>query len=285
YARARNLHAAARIVVSRYNGRLPRDRKELLELPGIGDYIAGAVLSIAYGQAVPAVDGNVRRVICRLFAIQEPPEQTRTRRVIRERTEALVPQDRPGDFNQGLMELGATICRAGHPNCPDCPVRRHCSARRSGLQDRLPLRTKRKPLPVRRAVAGVVRDDRGRFLVVRRPDHGLLGGLWKWPGGEIGPDEEARSGLERTMVEEVGLNVRVGPMIATVHHQYTHFRVSIDVFECLEAKGDPRPITCSAWRREAPERFSRLSFSKADRDICEAVLARAESEPDRAGGP
>jgi A/G-specific adenine glycosylase len=177
YSRARNLHRAARMVRERHGGQLPREVGELQSLPGVGEYTAGAVASIAFGAAVPAVDGNVRRVLARLYDLESP-----TAGELRVSAARLVPGDRPGDFNQALMELGATVCLPRSPRCEACPLAAWCRARACGVQEDRPRRRPRPPVPdsVVESVV-LVREDRSALLV-RRPEAGLLGGLWEFPG-------------------------------------------------------------------------------------------------------
>jgi A/G-specific adenine glycosylase len=177
YGRARNLHRAARLVRERFAGALPRDLAELRELPGVGEYTAGAVASIAFGVPTPAVDGNVRRVLARLWGLEDPAAAE-----IRRLAAALVPADRPGDFNQALMELGATLCTPRAPDCGRCPLAARCRARALGEQERWPRSKARKPVPHETVETAVLRRRDGAVLLVRRPLNGFLGGLWEFPG-------------------------------------------------------------------------------------------------------
>jgi len=151
-------------------------------LPGIGQYSAGAILSIAYGQPLPAVDGNVRRILCRLFAIRKPVNDTREQERLQELAASLIPVNHPGDFNQALMDLGATICKAKNPDCSHCPIAVHCQACLNDLQNVLPITGKGPVIPHRQAAAAVIRNSKGMLLVVQRPVSGLLASLWKLPG-------------------------------------------------------------------------------------------------------
>jgi len=181
YGRARNLHAAARVIVEEHRGRIPQSYEALASLPGIGPYTAGAVASIAFGIRVPAVDGNVTRVIARVFRIREDVTTGTVRRRIAEIAARLVSEDRPGAFNQAMMELGATVCTPLAPACPKCPLERLCLARAAGEERDLPVSSRSRSAPVVPVVFGLVTAD-DRVLVVRRPRGRLLGGLWALPG-------------------------------------------------------------------------------------------------------
>ena len=190
YRRARSLHRTAMIVRERYGGRLPEDPAELRTLPGVGEYTAGAVASIAFGLAVPAVDGNVRRVLSRLMDVGDP-----TATLLRDEATRLLDPERPGDFNEAMMELGATVCTPRSPRCDDCPVRPHCIADKAGTVSDRPLVRRRRPLPrVAYVTAVVVRGAAtssptapppAHTLLTRRPDTGLLAGMWEFPTTEI----------------------------------------------------------------------------------------------------
>jgi A/G-specific adenine glycosylase len=176
YLRARNLHSAARVVRERHAGTVPSEIGDLRALPGIGEYTAGAIASIAYGKSTAAVDGNVKRVLCRLL---DRPVLSAAQ--LRTEAARLVPAQRPGDFNQGLMELGATICTPRSPKCAVCPVQAHCLAYAAGTQRLRPARSKIQALPVRRFTTVVLTDPLGRVLLRQRPERELLGGLWEFP--------------------------------------------------------------------------------------------------------
>lgn len=221
YSRARNLHAAAREVVARYGGTVPDDPDAVASLKGIGPYTAGAILSIAFNRPVPAVDGNVLRVIARLYAIVDDIAQPATRRTIEELVRAMIPQDRPGDFNQALMDLGATICTPRRPRCLLCPVRDLCEGRRAGRETELPVKGRAKaPRPVERAAAVIERE--GRLLIVRRPQEGLLAGLWELPGGDVPPGVGPEEALQTLLRNALGAEVAVGEHLADVTHVFSH---------------------------------------------------------------
>lgn len=183
YSRARNLHRAARAVCAEYGGALPDTYDALRTLPGVGDYTAGAVASIAYGRRVPAVDGNVLRVVSRLTADERPVTDAKVKAALRAQVEAVLPVD-PGIFNQALMELGATVCVPnGAPKCGECPVRHLCEGAEQGIAERLPNKAAKKARRVERRTIFLLRWE-GRAALRRRPESGLLAGLWELPGAE-----------------------------------------------------------------------------------------------------
>ncbi len=223
YSRARNLHRAARMVCERYGGSLPGDPGALRELPGVGEYTAGAVASIAFGRAVPAVDGNVRRVLARLLDRADPSPARLRREAAR-----LVDPDRPGDFNEAMMELGATVCTPRAPRCAGCPVARWCRARMAGTVGERPGRAGRRR-GVRReeyAVAVMV-DEAGRTALVRRPPEGLLAGMWEFPAARVGEGGAGvRAAALRVAREHLGAPGSAAQSLPTVHHAFTHLRAA-----------------------------------------------------------
>ncbi|UCB49913.1 MAG: A/G-specific adenine glycosylase [Deltaproteobacteria bacterium] len=274
YARARHLHAAAGEVVNRMGGKIPQTWDELIRLPGIGSYTASAILSFAFGKTFPTVDGNAQRVLCRLHAIQEPIDQSSTQKKVYELAARMIPSKDPASFNHGIMELGATICKPRSPLCNTCPVADLCLAIQKGLQEVLPIMRERKPLRHKEMTAAVIGDKRGRLLIVQRPNRGLLGGLWKFPGGERGPDETLQQGLRRRVREELGIGIRVGEAFASVDHAYTHFRITLHAFRCARRNGRPRAIDCHKVQWVKPDRLDDFPFSRADRKVIEALWER-----------
>jgi A/G-specific adenine glycosylase len=236
YARARNLHRAAREVVERYGAEVPSDPAAFRELSGVGEYVCSAVCSIAWSRPLAAVDGNVRRVLARLHALETPVNHPSGARVFQEHADRLLERSRPGDFNQAMMELGAVVCRPRVPRCADCPLSAECDAFASRRTGELPRRVPRRAVPSYRVAVGVVEED-GRVLITRRPPEGLLGGLWEFPGGKIRDGESAQSACVREIREEVNLEVEVEGHVGRVRHAYTHFRVELDVFRCRRKAG------------------------------------------------
>jgi len=241
YSRARRLHQGARVVVERHGGRLPREHALLLSLPGIGAYSAGAIASIAFGERQPLVDGNVIRVLTRHFGLPGDPGKLPLKRALWQLAGELVPAERPGDFNQALMELGATVCTPRTPLCAQCPLTRSCVARRDGLVEALPeLPSRAKPTRVRVAAA-VVRD--GKHVYVRRLASRAprWAGLWTFPQVELAGAESPRAAAKRAAWEALGLKVHVGQRLAHFEHAITRFRISVEAFEATLAASRKRP--------------------------------------------
>lgn len=221
YARARNLHACAKDVVSRFGGRFPATEEALRSLPGIGPYTAGAIAAIAFGGRHAAVDGNVERVISRIYAIETPLPLSKPE--IRAKAQELVPEQRAGDFAQAMMDLGATICTPRQPNCLICPWTEHCAGRISGLAPTLPRKAPKKAVPTRRGVAFWVAREDGAVLLRRRPEKGLLGGMMEVPSTQWSAkvaDAEAQAPLAAAWRKLPG----------KVEHTFTHFQLELIVW-------------------------------------------------------
>jgi A/G-specific adenine glycosylase len=274
YARARNLHRAAREIVEKYGGRFPTRYVELRSLPGFGDYTAGAVASLAFGEAVPAVDGNARRVLARLFAITEDVTRGPTGRRLKEIAAALVDPAAPGDWTQAVMELGALICVPQIPQCLLCPLYDLCQARQQGIEQDLPVRPARKKLPHYDVTAAVIEHE-GRLLIAQRPAEGMLGGLWEFPGGKQEAGETLAECLRREIREELGLSIEVGPLLTTVKHSYTHFKITLHAFRCRLVNGTPQALGVADWRWVTLAESEDFAFPRTDLQII-AVLKQAE---------
>ncbi len=266
YARARNLHRAAREVIARFSGRIPQTVDELSTLPGVGRYTAGAIASIAFNRDAPIVDGNVTRVLCRYFNLDDDPKSAETQKELWGLAEALLPHGRAGQFNQAMMELGATVCTTRRPRCDACPLRFGCAARRLGIQEQLPTKQRKKTRPHHQVAVGIV-WKRGRILIAKRFAKDLLGGLWEFPGGHQEKDEPLRECVKREVREELGIAVRVGKEFAVVDHAYSHFSITLHAFHCRWLRGRPRAIGCAAWKWVSPRSLSRYAFPAANRRV------------------
>jgi len=267
YARARHLHAAAREIAGSMDGRVPSTYEELIGLPGIGSYTASAILSFAFGERRPAVDGNTRRVVCRLFSIQDSVDQPKTKKRILDLATDMISSVDPAGFNHAVMDLGATVCTPRNPSCPICPVQGACLAFEQGNQEALPVTRKKKPIPHKHMTAGIVTDGQGRLLIIQRPNRGLLGGLWKFPGGFKGSEETLEQSLKRRAREELGIRIEVQEALASIEHAFTHFRITLHAFRCQWRTGNPKVLDCQDYQWSIPKHFSYFPFSKADRKI------------------
>ncbi|HIC88631.1 MAG TPA: A/G-specific adenine glycosylase [Anaerolineae bacterium] len=286
YSRARNLHKAAQLVMERYDGQLPADREVLLSLPGIGHYTAGAILSIAFGQPEPVLDGNAKRVLTRVYDISEDIRRTATVSRLWALAEALVraaPPGEAGHFNQALMELGSTVCTPASPNCGACPLQPVCLAHASGVQSARPVRTRRKPVPHYQVAAAVIWRDRCQdanteFLIAQRLPEGLLGGLWEFPGGKQEPGETLQETLRREIREELGVEIEVGELLTVALHAYTHFRVTLYAFHCRLVAGEPQTIGVAEWRWVRLDQLDRYAFPKVDHKVIAALRTQSDLE-------
>jgi A/G-specific adenine glycosylase len=249
YHRARNLHRAARQMLERHGGAFPRTLAAALALPGVGLYTASAVLSIAYGVPLPVVDGNVRRVLARVFALRGSPWHRDS--AYYNLASEIIDGQAPGHWNQALMELGATICTPRRPVCAVCPLRRRCAARRDGIQDALPDRPgRRASVAVTVAAALIRRDD--RVLLVRRPTAGPLAGLWEVPQTTL--DSPSPPDLVRELRERHGLRIVAGPLLATTRHAITFRRIRVEVFGAVLEREPPRSPDRLLWATDTEVR-------------------------------
>jgi A/G-specific adenine glycosylase len=290
YRRAHNLHRAAKVVIEEHDGHVPASAKELRTLPGIGPYTAGAIASIAFGLDEPVLDGNVVRVLSRLYCIGGDPSLSRTKKVLLGKAAALIPQGEASRFNQGLMDLGARICRPRSPRCHECPVATHCDAHHTGHEVLFPERRARKGVPHVDIVSGIVWDDRpfssgARHLIAKRNEDDMLGGLWEFPGGRVEEGESFEEALTRELREELAIDVEVIAPFMHLDHAYTHFRITLYVYHCRHTGGEPESIECADWTWARPDELESYAFPTADRKILDALAAqRSGSADEKPGG-
>jgi len=244
YSRARSLHKAAQIVVREHGGLFPEAAEALRSLPGVGPYTAGAIASIAFGERVPAVDGNAVRVLARLFLVTGDVQQGRPRARIEELAAEAVPEVRPGDYNQALMELGSLVCRPNNPHCGECPLGGLCLASAGGQQATVPAARRRSPVRSVSAVAGIVRRN-GRLLIAQRPPDGVWGGMWELPNCEVAGGDPSVV-LADLLERDFGLSIEVGEMIYSLTHAIMNQRIELGVFHCRVTSGRTQ-----AWRHVA----------------------------------
>jgi A/G-specific adenine glycosylase len=278
YARARNLHRAARQIMERERSQIPETPEALRDLPGIGRYTAAAVASIAFGYDSIALDGNLRRVLCRLFAIDDDPGRPNTQRLLERLARTMMAPGRAGDFNQALMDLGAMIC-ATTPRCLLCPVTEWCQAYDEGIQNELPIRATRTRRPHRDVTAGVIWDGNGRFLITQRPLDGMLGGLWEFPGGKRRPGEALLACLHREIHEELAIEIQITDLLCRVEHAFTHFYMTLYAFECYWVGGNPQRLGCTDLQWVTLDRLETYAFPVADQKIITFLRDRHSDRP------
>jgi len=238
YSRARNLHACARMVASENGGRFPESEAALLKLPGVGAYTAAAIAAIAFDRPATAVDGNIERVVARLFAVEEPLPGSKPR--IKQLAASLVPQERSGDFTQAMMDLGASICSPRSPSCGLCPLRDHCEAQRAGLQETLPMKAPKKERPTRYGTAFLAIRRDGAVLLRQRPPKGLLGGMMEVPSSEWLSGHAAREAAFAAAPVEADWQLLTG----TVGHTFTHFHLELTVYRAMDVPDTQPPAGC-----------------------------------------
>lgn len=277
YARARHLHEAARDVVAEHDGTVPDTMDALRDLKGIGPYTAAAVLSIAYQKPHAVLDGNVTRVLSRVVAYEEDATTTQSQRTLRALANELLDPDRPGDFNQAMMELGALVCTPSTPLCDRCPLQQVCRAHDAGTEEDYPVTPESTPVPHHDIAVGLVFED-GRLLIQRRPDEGLLGGLWEFPGGKQEEGESMAEACRREVKEELGIEVAVEEPFYTLSHAYSHFKITLHAFRCRIETGSPEAREDQPFRWVNLDELDDYAFPRANRRLIEE-LERRQLEP------
>lgn len=267
YSRARRLHEVAQRLVGQP---WPRTLDGWMALPGIGRTTAGSILSSAFNAPLPILDGNVKRVLARLQAHPLPP--ARDQALFWSWSEALLDPTRPRDFNQALMDLGATVCTPRKPSCDSCPWRCSCAAYAAGDPSRWPMTDASKPLPFQVIGVGVVLNAAGEVLIDQRLEEGLLGGMWEFPGGKQEPGESIEACIARELQEELAIAVSVGQELITVDHAYSHKKLRFVVHCCEWLSGEPQPLASQQVRWVRPDELSQYPFPAANARIIEALL-------------
>lgn len=272
YSRARNLQRAARHVVSKHGGKLPTSVAELLELPGIGRYSAGAIASIAFAADEPAIDGNIVRVLTRLFALNGDPKRAPLAARLWQLARELLPSGRAGEFNQALMELGATVCTPRTPACARCPVNGHCQALARDRVLDYPQASARPTVTHERRALAVVRR-KGRVLVVRAPaDAARWAGMWQFPDVRVDDAADGSARLQASVERATGVRIQAGERLLGVRHQVTRFRIDVDVFACKVLGGRGRPIEYAELRWHAVDALGELPMPSAHRRIAKSLV-------------
>ena len=265
YRRAHAIHHTARLLRDNHHGQFPSTFAEVLALPGIGRTTAGGILSAAFNLPYPILDGNVRRILARLTALPVPPVQALEQ--LWEISALLLDPDSPREFNQALMDLGATLCRPRQPDCHRCPWHSACCAYNQGQQHQIPMTTPAPPRPHRQIAVGIVFRPEGQVLIAQRPASSMLGGLWEFPGGKVEPGETLPACVERELLEEVGIRVQAVTELATVDHAYTHFTITLTAYLCRYLSGEIQPLQCADVRWVAPTHLRDYAFPMANQKL------------------
>ena len=280
YSRAQRLHQAAQQI---QGAPWPLDLEAWLALPGIGRSTAGSILSSVFDRPFAILDGNVKRVLSRLTAFEQPPARHSAH--FWSLSEQLLDRQRPRDFNQALMDLGATLCTPRKPDCHRCPWQFHCAAYAAGDPRRFPVKDAPKAIPFQVIGVGVVFNGDGEVLIDQRLNEGLLGGLWEFPGGKQESGEAIEATVVRELQEELGIEVAVGECLICVDHAYSHKKLRFEVYLCQWLSGDPQPLASQQVRWVAPQNLDQFPFPAANTKIIAALrahLGQAEQSSDMA---
>jgi len=268
YNRCRNFHKAIRTIASDFDGNIPDKKDDLLKLPGVGNYIASAVLSISFGQNHPALNGNIIRVMSRL--LRKKIDSSYNRKIIHNHILKWMNYYHPGDINEALMDLGSTICRSNQTNCNQCPLVNNCGAYTAGNPETYPKHLTKKKTPEYNVVTGVVwKND--KFLIMLRDNKKHLGGLWEFPGGKIKNGENQIEALGREIKEECGLDVNIENKIGSFKHVYSHFSINMTSFHC-KIKNGSRLKTQQSHNWIDPSQINDFVFPKANHKIFSLML-------------
>jgi len=278
YARARHLHEAAQHVVDEHDGTVPDTMDAIKDLKGVGPYTAAAVLSIAYQKPHAVLDGNVTRVLSRVFAVDEDATTSTAQKHLRRLANNLLDPTRPGVFNQALMELGALVCTPSTPHCERCPLQTVCRAHSTGTEEDYPITPDSEPVPHHDIAVGLVFDEDDRLLIQRRPDEGLLGGLWEFPGGKQEDGESMEAACRREVNEELGIEMEDVEPFYTLSHAYSHFKITLHAFQGRLADGPPKAQEDQPWTWVSIEDLDEYAFPRANRRLIEE-LDRRRTEP------
>lgn len=273
YSRARTLLKAARMVLEEFGGKVPRERKTLETLPGVGRYTAAAIASIAFGQDEPVLDGNVKRVLARVTNFLHPVNTPAGEKELWRLAEEMLPEGQAGEYNQAVMDFGATLCTPRNPDCGNCPVQKICLSYRLGVQLERPVMVEKAPVPTIQVAAAVIHRG-GTVLIARRPSRGLLGGLWEFPGGKMENGETLPQALKREIQEELRATIEVEKQMGEYRHAYTHFKVQLTAFYASLEGSEPVPLEASEIRWVEIQELKNFPMGKIDRKISQDLEKR-----------
>lgn len=274
YSRARNAHDAAMMIMSQFNGNFPRVPAEIRKLKGIGPYTTAAISSMAFDQDLAVVDGNVIRVLCRFFHIEEDVRKPSVVNHIQLLADSILPKGDAGRFNQAVMELGATLCKPRNPECSECPLTAQCLAFREMAVDRVPYKSPAKKIPHHLIAVGILLDTQNRVLIAQRPENTMLGGLWEFPGGKVEKEELPEEALRRELKEELGIQLGRTEFFHSLDHVYSHFKITLMAWLCKIESGIPAPRASQQIRWVSVSELTDYPFPKANRVLTQKLLQR-----------
>lgn len=271
YSRARNLHKTAQIITVECNGRFPSTAEEIIKLPGIGSYTAAAIGSLAFNMDMAVLDGNVIRVLSRLLAYDKDTRTSVAKKELQSLADELLVKGQAGNFNEGMMELGATVCLPQNPDCPACPLARCCLGKKSGTPTDFPKKIPKKKIPHIIVGAAVVMNGKGKVLVAQRRVEDMLGGLWEFPGGKQEAGETIKECIARELNEELGIHIEVGEFLIKVKHAYSHFTMDLHTYFAKIKSGRPKALECQNFQWLEISKLRKLPYSKADLKIIDEL--------------
>ena len=270
YSRARNLHKAAKVICDNYKEIIPNDYSEIQKIPGIGPYTGAAIISIAYSTPVSVVDGNVLRVFTRFWGIYEDIKLPKIRDILFHKLNAYVKLIEPPIFNQAIMEIGALICTPKEPKCTQCPLQNDCFAKQTKNQDQLPVKSKSKPVPTHTIVVGIIKH-KNKYLIAKRKEDQMLGGLWEFPGGKVKSKETLENALLREIKEEVNLDVTIEQKLGTIKHAYSHFKIVLHAFICSSTTNKAKANTSDKVEWINLDQLNDFAFPTANKKLFKLI--------------
>jgi A/G-specific adenine glycosylase len=274
YSRARNLHKAAQIITAQHKGRFPKTEDEIRALPGVGPYTAAAIGSLAFDLDLAVLDGNVIRVLSRLFAYTKDTRSAAAKTELQQLADDLLVKGRAGNFNEAMMELGATVCLPKNPQCDSCPLSSTCLGRQSGRPTDYPVKAPKKKIPHIVVGAAVVTNRKGEVLIAQRRAEDMLGGLWEFPGGKQETGETIQQCIARELKEELGIQVEIQEFLITVKHAYSHFTMEMHTYFARIKSGRPRPLECQGYQWLKISNLRKVPYSKADLYVIDELEKR-----------
>ena len=268
YRRAHNIKKAAEIIVNELEGQFPSGA-QLKKLPGIGDYIYSAIISIAFNSPIPVIDGNVKRFSSRFW--EENFITAKDIKNLKEKLRGEISQKRPGCFNQAMMDLGREICKPTNPECKKCPIHVNCQALNNQTIESYPHKLKKKKIPLFDVVVGYIEDQNERFIITKRPNNKMLGGLWELPGGKREKGESLKQGLERELKEELNIGIVIQFKLGIVEHTYSHMKIKLHAYKCKIRNGKIKQYECQDLKWITKQDIKQYSFPKANHKLFKKI--------------